>query len=100
MDDGNSGEFPTVNWNEGNEHKITLTANAEMTFDNPLNGGRYVLLVFQDGTGGRTVTWPVTVAWPGGVAPTLSAGLGKMDMVTFIYDATLTTYFGAYSLNY
>jgi hypothetical protein len=100
VDDGNSGGFPTIDWNAGNEHKITLTDNASIDFSNPLSGGRYVLLVFQDGTGGRTVTWPASVAWPSATPPTLTTGAGKMDIVTFFYDSTTTTYYGAYALNY
>jgi hypothetical protein len=100
VDYGNSSDYATIDWNLGNDQKITLTANATFEFNNPLSGGRYVLLVFQDSTGGRTVSWPASVVWPAGVAPTLTAGMNKMDLITFIYDATLATYYGAYSQNY
>ena len=33
-----------------------------------------ILILVQDGTGSRTATWPATVKWPSGTAPTLSTG--------------------------
>lgn len=100
VDEGNSGASKTINWNGGNEHKVTLTANCTLTFSNPLAGGRYVLLVFQDAAGGWAVTWPGSIVWPGGGVPAVSNTALKMDIFTFIYDSGTSTYYGAYSQNY
>jgi hypothetical protein len=89
----------SVDWSAGNTQAITLnTSNTTMTFSNAQAGGDYKLLLTQDGTGGRVITWPLGVIWAGGTAPTLSTGgLGK-DMVRFTYDGT--NYWGEYSLGF
>jgi len=47
----------------------------------------------QDGTGGRTVTWPATVKWAGGVQPTWVTTANAINVATFFYDGT--NYLGA-----
>jgi len=47
-----------------------------------------MLTLIQDGTGGRTVTWPATVKWPGGVAPTLTTTANARDKVALDWDGT------------
>lgn len=94
---GNSGSSQTINWNNGNVQKLTLTANCTITLSNPKNGGRYLLILVQDATGGRSVTWPSSVKWPGGTAPTLS-GASKVDVITLVYDGSY--YRGGASLEY
>lgn len=99
IDDGNSSTADTIDWNGGNLHYSTLTGNVTYTFSNPLNGGRYVLLM-NTGAGGFTVTWPAAVLWPGGVAPTITATAGKVDMCVFAYETVNSKYYGACSQNY
>jgi len=53
----------SVNWNAGNVQSITLTSNQTLTFSNGQAGGEYKLIVNQDGTGGRVITWPASVLW-------------------------------------
>jgi len=86
-DNGNSGSSKTVDWDNGNVQKLALTANCTLTLTHPKSGGRYLLLLAQDATGGRAVTWPGTVKWPGGAAPTLSGG-GKVDVISLVYDGS------------
>lgn len=64
--------------------RITLTANCTLTFPAAGPGKSFTLVLVQDGTGSRTVTWPGTVKWPGGTAPTLSTGAGKIDYLSFL----------------
>lgn len=55
---------PTLNWNNGNTQFFTLTGNSTVTFSNPGTGGtHYTLVIAQDATGGRSITWPATVKW-------------------------------------
>lgn len=89
---GNAGTSLTINFNNGANQRTTLTGNCTFTFINPVAGSMYKLKLIQDGTGGRTVTFPGTVLWAGGVAPTLSTAGGAIDIVTFYYDGT--NYFG------
>lgn len=82
---------------------ITLTANCTITFNNGLGDklNSLELVITQDGTGGRTVTWNETVRWPGGVAPTLSTAAGAIDRIIFTsYDAGSTWYGDVVGLGY
>lgn len=99
VDDGNSSTADTIDFSAGNVHKSTLTDNCTYTFTAPPTGSVVVLKVVQDGTGSRLVTWPATVHWSGGTAPTLTTTANKVDVFTFLWDGT--TYFGVTSgLNY
>ena len=52
----------------------------------------------QDGTGSRTATWPASVKWPSGTAPTLTTTASSVDIVSFYYDGT--NYYGQAGLNF
>ena len=97
-DNGNSGAAATINWANGNKQKITLTANTTLTFTAPGVVGNLMLQLNQDATGGRTVTWPAAVKWPGGNAPSPTGTASAVDMVSFFYNGTL--YYGNASMDY
>lgn len=78
------GATIALDWNNGNVQTVTLGGNRTFTFANPLEGGRYVIILTQDGAGSRTVTWP-TIKWRGNVAPTLTTTGGRTDIITLIY---------------
>lgn len=81
----------TVDWNVGNKQKVTLNqAGHTVNFTNPTGGiGSFSLIIYQDGTGSRTVTtWDTDIKWPSGTAPTLSSTASALDVVTCIYDGT------------
>jgi trimeric autotransporter adhesin len=85
----------SVDWSQSNIQSITLTGNwAPTAFSNPVDGARYILIIKQDGTGSRTVTWPATVRWPGGTAPTLTTTASKTDYIGFIYNGVDSKYDG------
>lgn len=65
-------------------HRITLTANCTLTFPAAAAGKSFTLVLVQDGTGGRTVTWPAGILWPGGTVPTLTATAAKRDVLSFV----------------
>lgn len=98
VDNGNSSTADTIAWNAGNIQKSTLTGNCTYTFTAPSNDGTFMLKLVQDATGSRTVTWPASVKWPGGTAPTLSTAANAIDIITFMYDGT--NYFAVDSLNF
>ena len=86
-----------IDWTDGNFHKFTFGAgNETLTFTNPTLIGDLTLIVVQDGTGTRTITWP-TIKWEGGSAPTLTTDAGAIDIIKLIYDGT--NYYGRYFLN-
>lgn len=98
FDNGNSGVSKNIDWNTSNVHTITLTDTASLTFSNPTPGGRYTLLIRQDGVGGRGVNWPGGIKWNGGAAPTLTATADKTDMIHFVYDGV--DYLGYFRVNF
>ncbi len=94
VDDGNSSTADTIDFSAGNVHKSTLTGTCTYTFTAPPTGSVVILKVVQ-GSGPYTVTWPMTVKWPGGTAPTLTTTNGHVDIFTFYWDGT--DYFGVVS---
>ena len=55
----------------------------------------------KDATGtARTITWPASVKWPAGAAPTLSATSGAIDVITLLTEDGGTTWLGSYGLAY
>lgn len=95
-----TGNF-TINWANGAVHSVTLNAAGPLviTMNNPVNGGAYALRIIQGATPG-TVTWPASVKWPGGTAPTLSAVTGQVDVVNFLYYADTGFYYGTFANNF
>lgn len=83
---GNIGAAETFNLADGNVHTATITANSTFTFSGAASGYAcsWTLVLTQDGTGGRTVTWPASVKWAGGTAPTLSTGAFYVDLFVFL----------------
>jgi len=49
--------------------------------------------VVQDSTA-RTITWPASVDWAGGEAPTISAGSGEVDVFVFYTSDGGTNFYG------
>ncbi len=94
----NTGATPVIDWHVGNIQRMTLTAATTPTFTNPTGPAFLSIEVVQGGVGSFTVTWPSTVRWPGGVAPTLSTAVGAVDIVDFRWNGT--NYDGSFNLNY
>jgi tetrahydromethanopterin S-methyltransferase subunit G len=87
----------TIDWKLGNKFYFTFgAANETFTFTAPTNPCNLVLVLKQDGTGSRTATWPNTVKWPSGTAPTLTTTANAVDIVSFYWDGT--NYHGVISL--
>jgi len=63
--------------------RIVLNNNCTLTFPTAGFGKSFTLVLVQDATGGRTVTWPAGTKWAGGTAPTLSSGASKIDWLAF-----------------
>ena len=83
----NSSTAITLSLANGTVQIITLTGNATITMPTAVSGKSFTLLLKQDATGSRTVTW-ATVAWPSATAPTITATASKMDKYVFISDGT------------
>ncbi|MFA6601246.1 MAG: hypothetical protein WCT02_00060 [Candidatus Paceibacterota bacterium] len=88
----------TILWSAGNVQSLTLSNSPTLVFGGGQAGGEYTLILGQDSTGGRTVTWPSDVKWPNGVTPTLTSTANSIDTAHFLYDGSY--YLGTYGLNY
>ena len=79
----NTSTAYTIDLAGGSVQILTLTGNCTFTFPTATAGQSFILLLKQDGTGGRTVTWPASVEWPGATAPTITSTASKMDKLVF-----------------
>jgi len=83
----NSSTAITLALTNGTVQIITLTATTTITMPTATSGKSFILLLKQDATGSRTVTW-TTVKWPGGTAPTITSTASKQDIYSFFADGT------------
>lgn len=88
----------TVDWNAGNVQTLTLSSNSILTFSNGQAGGEYKLILNQDATGGRSVTWPSSVKWENKTTPTLTSITNATDMASFVFQGTY--YLGSFASNF
>lgn len=91
-----SSNAATLDLSAATNFTHTLTENVTYTFSNPATSGKasaFTLKVTQDSTA-RTITWPSSVDWANGNAPTLSDGDGDVDYFVFITTDGGTTYYG------
>jgi hypothetical protein len=84
----NTSTAYTIDLANGSVQILTLTGNCTFTFPTATAGRSFFLLLKQDGTGGRTVTWPAAVKWPGATAPTITSTTSKLDKYVFTADGT------------
>ena len=102
-DHGGDAAVINKDWTQGNQQRITLTQNVTINFDNGMDGGAYRLILCQDGTGSRTVTWEeTTINWRTQAAPTLTTRAGSCDILSFLHSNATGTkkFFGNSSLDY
>lgn len=87
-----------INWTLGNKYKFTFGAqNETITFTNPTNPCSVQMIIVQDATGSRTITWSgMTNKWVGGTEPTLTTTANGEDVISWIFDGT--SYYGVASL--
>jgi len=81
----------TVNWAVNTSPVAKVTLGGNRTIAAPTGGatGQFVsLLVIQDGTGSRTVTWNAVYEFASNTAPTLTTTANKGDLFVFRYNGT------------
>lgn len=93
------GATVTFDLTSSNFHKVTLGGNRTLAFSNDQDGQTFKLLLTQDATGSRTVTWPAGIKWAGGSAPTLTTTANKGDLVT-IHRLASGSYLGTVNQNF
>jgi hypothetical protein len=92
-DNGNSGTSKTIDWNNGNKQKVTITGSCTFTFTAPGGPSNLVLrAIHENSATAYTETWPSgspgKVKWPSGSAPSLSDTANAVDIVSCYYDGT------------
>lgn len=92
---GATGSTETFDVSAANVHTATLDAACTFTFTGAVTGYAYsmTLVLTQDATGSRAVTWPTSVKWDGGTAPTMPAA-NKVSVLTFLTMDGGTTWYG------
>jgi|TARA_S200002703_G_scaffold103450_1_gene89684 hypothetical protein len=82
----------TVAWDVSASPIAKLTLGGNRTLSAPTNAvgsGQYIsLLVIQDGTGSRTLTWNAAYEFTADTAPTLTTTASKGDLFTFRYNGS------------
>src|SRR5262245_56643872 len=67
----------TLNLGAGNVFKVTMNEDlTSLIIANPPETGiaaYYILILKQDGKGGRILSWPSSIRWSGGQKPSISA---------------------------
>ena len=92
--EGTLTDGSTISWDVSTDPvaKVTLAGNRTMAApSNPLGSGQYIsLLIIQDGTGSRTLTWNSSFEFKDDTAPTLTTTATMSDLFTFRYYAGST----------
>jgi len=81
----------TITWDVSTAPVAKVTLGGNRTLSAPTNGatGQFVsLLVIQDGTGSRTLTWNSAYEFASDTAPTLTTTANLGDLFTFRYNGT------------
>lgn len=90
-----------IAWDLSQNQVASVTLGGNRTLSNPTNkvdGATYILIVKQDGTGGKTLAYSSDYKFPGNVAPVVTSGANKVSILTFVCDGT--NLYGVSTLNY
>ena len=86
-----------IDCSAGNYFTKTIAANSTFTFSNVPASRAFAFTLEVVNTSG-TITWPATVRWPGGTAPTLTTN--RTHLFTFVTDDAGTNWRAASQINY
>ena len=79
----------TITWDASTQDvaKVTLAGNRTLGSASSGTTGQFIsLLVIQDGTGSRTLTWNAAYEFAADTAPTLTTTASKGDLFVFRYN--------------
>lgn len=85
----------TIDWNNGNNQKVTLIGACTFTFTNPQIGAFYTLQLTQDATGTRLATWPALAHFPATLNIALTTTANHLDLISFYWNGSI--YLSAFS---
>lgn len=95
---GNSSTAFTIDFSRSNVHTVTMTGNVpggSLTLSNAQDGQTINVFLTQDGTGTRTLGYPASVKWPGGVAGILSTPINTVDLLTLTFRSSTGFYYAS-----
>jgi hypothetical protein len=97
---GTVGSSATLSLTNGTVITATLTSATACTFTMPTAtaGKSFILLLKQPASGTATTATFTGVKYPASGAPTITATLGRMDILTFVADGT--NWYGSYVQGY
>ena len=80
-----------------NVFTTTFTANVTVapSLNNPKDGQTINWFITQDATGSRTVTWPTSFKWAGGVAGALTTAANAVDLLVATYRSSTGFWYAA-----
>ena len=81
----------TISWDASTQDvcKVTLGGNRTMAAPTNNTTGQFIsILVIQDGTGSRTLTWNAVFEFKDDTAPTLTTTASKGDVFVFRYNGS------------
>ena len=81
----------TINWDASTQDVCKVTLGGNRTLAAPTNNttGQFIsILVIQDGTGSRTLTWNAVFEFAADTAPILTTTASKGDVFVFRYNGS------------
>lgn len=87
---GTAGATVTIDLDNGNVQNVTFGQNCTVTLTN-IGSNVDTLVLYTVSGGSYTITWPASVDWPSGTAPTLTTGV---DALVFVTADSGTTWYG------
>lgn len=85
-----------VDLSAGDVFTVTVSADVTFTFSNVPSGKAATFNMIITNGGAATVTWPSTVKWASGTAPTLTSE--GVDVLTFLTPDGGTTWYGTVAI--
>jgi hypothetical protein len=89
LTEGTLTDQATVTWDAATDPVAKVTLGANRTLASATNGGtgQFIsLLIIQDGSGSRTLTWNAAYEFKDDAAPTLTTIAAKGDLFVFRYN--------------
>jgi len=80
------GATITFSMATSNVHYVQLGGDRTLATSNLSTGQRFTLILQQDVTGSRLVTWFAPIEWAGATAPTLTITAFRKDIFEFLWD--------------
>lgn len=90
--DGATVTFDLSDVTKGKVRSVTLGGNRTLAVSNVTANSAFLIILKQDATGSRTVTWWSGIKWPNATAPVLTTTANRYDIFQFLYDGT--NYYG------